>query len=85
MLNQDFETTPRPRVSLTSQPGRGNFYWLRPRDDMTVAHDLDRCDQIRRQRLGVTRSGGRGYTSPTPEDVPLRAWMEEHDNGGVQT
>lgn len=148
-LNQDFEISPRPRVSLkiayfltdTSQPGRGNFYvlpgshlhdefpgsdrkamvdgavpvcvppgtavffdrrlwhsgshnywteprrvlfygysyrWLRPRDDMTVAHYLDRCDPIRQQLLGVTHSGGRGYTSPTADDVPLRAWLEEH-------
>ena len=148
-LNSDFETTPRPMVSLkvaffltdTSEQGRGNFYvvpgshirddfpgedrkepmegavpvlapagsavffdrriwhsasanyweqarrvlfygysyrWLRPRDDMTVDHYLDRCDPIRQQLLGVTHSGGRGYTSPTAEDVPLRTWIEEH-------
>ena len=148
-LNSDFETTPRPMVSLkvaffltdTSEPRRGNFYvvpgshirddfpgedrkepmegavpilapagsavffdrriwhsasanyweqsrrvlfygysyrWLRPRDDMTVDHYLDRCDPIRQQLLGVTHSGGRGYTSPTAEDVPLRTWIEEH-------
>jgi ectoine hydroxylase len=148
MLNQDLESTPRPRVSLkvayfltdTTQPGRGNFYvlpgshlldalpgadrkaqveggipvcvpagtavffdrrlwhsgshnywqeprrvlfygysyrWLRPRDDMTVAHYLDRCNPIQQQLLGVTHSGGRGYTSPTDEDVPLRTWLEQ--------
>lgn len=148
-LNQDFETTPRPMVSLkvaffltdTSEPGRGNFYivpgshvrndfpgpdrkeemegaipvlvpagsavffdrrlwhsasanywdvprrvlfygysyrWLRPRDDMTVDHYLDKCDPIRQQLLGVTHSGGRGYTSPTKDDVPLRAWLDEN-------
>jgi ectoine hydroxylase-related dioxygenase (phytanoyl-CoA dioxygenase family) len=152
MLNQDFETAPRPRVSLkvayfltdTRASGRGNFYvlpgshlqdqfpgtdrkapvtggipvcvpagaavffdrrlwhspsanvwteprrvlfygysyrWLRPRDNMTVAHYLDGCDPIRRQLLGVTHSGGRGYTSPTPEDVPLRGWLETHAGG----
>ena len=135
-LNNDFETSPRPRVSLkiayfltdTREEGRGNFYvlpgshlqddfpgsdrkepvrgcipirvapgtavffdrriwhsasanywteprrvlfygysyrWLRPRDDMQVAHYIDRCDPIRQQLLGVTHSGGRGYTSPT--------------------
>lgn len=148
-LNRDFETTPRPRVSLkvaffltdTSQTGRGNFYvlpgshlsdtfpgadskagiegaapvcvppgtavffdrriwhsgstnywdvprrvlfygyayrWLRPRDDMQVEHYLDRCGPIRKQLLGVSYSGGRGYTSPTDEDVPLKAWIEAH-------
>ena len=148
-LNQDLESSPRPRVSLkiayfltdTTEPGRGNFYvlpgshlldefpgedrkaqveggiavcvpagsavffdrrlwhsgshnywqeprrvlfygysyrWLRPRDDMTVGHYLDRCDPIQQQLLGVTHSGGRGYTSPTDEDVPLRLWLEEH-------
>ncbi|HAA76001.1 TPA: hypothetical protein DCE37_12880 [Candidatus Latescibacteria bacterium] len=153
-LNRDFETVPRPMVSLkvaffltdTSKPGRGNFYvlpgsqlndsfpgedrkqeadgavpvlapagsavffdrriwhsasanywdvprrvlfygysyrWLRPRDDMTVDHFLDRCDPIRQQLLGVTHSGGRGYTSPTTADVPLRAWLEEHVGEGT--
>ena len=153
-LNSDFETTPRPMVSLkvaffltdTSVPGRGNFYvvpgsqirndfpgedrkqemegatpvlapagsavffdrriwhsasanywdvprrvlfygysyrWLRPRDDMTVDHYIDRCDPIRQQLLGVTHSGGRGYTSPTADDVPLRTWLEEHTGDAV--
>jgi ectoine hydroxylase len=154
MLNQDFEVSPRPRVSLkvayfltdTSEPGRGNFWvlpgshlrddfpgedrkglieggvpvcvppgtavffdrrlwhsgshnywseprrvlfygysyrWLRPRDDMTVEHYLADADPIRQQLLGVTHSGGRGYTSPTDEDVPLRAWLEEHAGTAV--
>ena len=64
-----------------------SYRWLRPRDDMTVGHYLDRCDPIRQQLLGVTHSGGRGYTSPTPEDVPLRTWIEEHVSetpGGVR-
>ncbi len=56
-----------------------SYRWLRPRDDMTVAHYLDRCDPIRQQLLGVTHSGGRGYTSPTSEDVPLRVWLEEQE------
>lgn len=148
-LNQDFETDPRPMVSLkvaffltdASEPGRGNFTvvpgsqkmnsfpgedrksmpegaiqacvprggavvfdrrvwhsssnnywdeprrtlfygysyrWLRPRDNMTVAHYMDQCDPIRQQLLGASPSGGHGYTSPKPEDVPLKAWIEEH-------
>jgi ectoine hydroxylase-related dioxygenase (phytanoyl-CoA dioxygenase family) len=55
-----------------------SYRWLRPRDDMSVGHYLEGCDPIRRQLLGVSLSGGHGYSSPQPEDVPLRAWMEEH-------
>jgi ectoine hydroxylase len=63
------------------RPRRVLFYgysyrWLRPRDDMQVAHYLPDCDPIRRQLLGASATGGRGYTSPTAEDVPLKAWME---------
>ena len=55
-----------------------SYRWLRPRDDMTVDHYKDRCDPIRRQLLGYSLTGGHGYTSPKPEDVPLKAWMEEY-------
>jgi ectoine hydroxylase len=55
-----------------------SYRWLRPRDDMSVAHFMDRCDPIRRQLLGASASGGHGYTSPTEEDVPLRVWIREH-------
>ena len=55
-----------------------SFRWLRPRDNMTVGHYLESCDPIRQQLLGVSRSGGHGYTSPTPEDVPLKDWLQEH-------
>lgn len=54
-----------------------SYRWLRPRDDMTVEHVMDRCDPIRQQLLGAS-TGGMGYTSPGPEDVPLKAWMEQH-------
>lgn len=54
-----------------------SYRWLRPRDDMTVDHLMDRCGPIRRQLLGAG-TGGMGYTSPGPEDVPLKAWMERH-------
>ncbi|NKB67375.1 MAG: hypothetical protein GKR89_09970 [Candidatus Latescibacteria bacterium] len=54
------------------------YRWLRPRDDMTVGHYLDRCDPIRRQLLGASPSGGHGYTSPQDQDVPLKTWIEEH-------
>jgi hypothetical protein len=59
-----------------------SYRWLRPRDDMTVSHFMDRCDPIRRQLLGASGDGGfgrgHGYTTPKDEDVPLRAWIEEH-------
>ena len=55
-----------------------SYRWLRPRDNMTVGHYLDRCDPIQRQLLGVSPNGGFGYTSPADEDVPLRAWLREH-------
>ncbi|MEE2992671.1 MAG: phytanoyl-CoA dioxygenase family protein [Gemmatimonadota bacterium] len=55
-----------------------SYRWLKPRDDMTVAHYMDRCDPVRRQLLGDAPSGGHGFTSPEPEDIPLRAWIKEH-------
>jgi ectoine hydroxylase-related dioxygenase (phytanoyl-CoA dioxygenase family) len=54
------------------------YRWLRPRDDMTAARWMDRCDPIRQQLLGASPSGGHGYTSPKEEDVPLRTWIREH-------
>ena len=55
-----------------------SYRWLRPRDDMTVAHYMARCDPIQRQLLGASPSGWHGYSSPRADDVPLRAWMEEY-------
>ena len=54
-----------------------SYRWLRPRDNMTVSHYMDRSDPIRRQLLGAS-SGGLGYTSPSDEDVPLKSWLLEH-------
>ena len=72
-----------PSANYWHQPRRVLFYgysyrWLRPRDDMDVGHLLDGCDPIRRQLLGVSPSGGHGYSSPKDEDVPLKAWMASH-------
>jgi ectoine hydroxylase-related dioxygenase (phytanoyl-CoA dioxygenase family) len=61
-----------------------SYRWLRPRDDMSVGHYLATADPIRRQLLGASNSGGHGYSSPKPDDVPLKAWLEEHlDPQGV--
>jgi ectoine hydroxylase-related dioxygenase (phytanoyl-CoA dioxygenase family) len=54
-----------------------SYRWLRPRDDMTVAHLLDRCDPVQQQLFGVSPNGGFGYTSPTDEDVPLKTWWTQ--------
>jgi len=54
-----------------------SYRWLRPRDDMTVAHYLDAADPVRRQLLGASPNGGFGYTSPAEEDVPLKTWLAE--------
>ena len=51
--------------------------WVRPRDEMTVDRYLDTCSPIQRQLLGHSHTAY-GYTSPAPEDVPLRAWLENH-------
>ena len=55
-----------------------SYRWLRPRDDMTVDRYLAYADPIRRQLLGASPTGGFGYTSPSDEDVPLRAWLVDH-------
>ncbi len=76
------------RIVHSSSPNRGaeirkvlfygySYRWVRPRDEMTVEGLMDRCTPIQRQLLGFSHSV-HGYTSPSPEDVPLRAWLEEH-------
>ena len=55
-----------------------SYRWLRPRDNMTIEGFDDILDPIRRQLFGAAPTGGYGYTSPQPEDVPLRGWLEEH-------
>ena len=65
------------------KPRRMLFYgysyrWLRPRDDITVDRFWESFDPIPRQLFGASTTGGHGYTSPQPDDVPLRAWIEEH-------
>ena len=54
-----------------------SYRWLQPRDDMTVAHFMERANPVRQQIMGKS-TGGHGYTSPSEKDVPLRAWLQEH-------
>lgn len=55
-----------------------SYRWLKPRDNMTVAHYMDKSDDVRKQLLGASPNGGFGFTSPTDEDVPLKTWLEKH-------
>lgn len=55
-----------------------SYRWLRPKDEMTVAHLYPRLDPIRRQLLGDGLSAN-GVYDPSAGDVPLRGWLEEHD------
>lgn len=52
------------------------YRWLRPKDEMTVQGLLDKADPIRRQLLG--HGSANSAYDPTDADVPLRAWLEEH-------
>jgi ectoine hydroxylase-related dioxygenase (phytanoyl-CoA dioxygenase family) len=60
-----------------------SYRWLKPRDNMTVAHYMERCDPVRRQLLGASPTGGFGFTSPSDDDVPLKAWIREHQGEGA--
>ena len=54
------------------------YRWLHARDEMTYPDEwYESADPIMRQMLGHSTSN-HGRTSPGPEDVPLRTWMEEH-------
>lgn len=54
-----------------------SYRWMQPKDDMNVQGLLAAADPIRRQVLGW-RTSADGLYSPTPEDVPLRAFLEKH-------
>ena len=54
------------------------YRWLRPMDYVAMPEEmLAGCDPIRRQLLGDCTSP-MGYQLPEAEDVPLRAWLQEH-------
>jgi len=55
------------------------YRWLRPKDEMTVTHLLDRVDPIRRQLLGCGSSASSAY-DPEETDVPLLTWLQEHQS-----
>ena len=53
------------------------YRWLQPKSAMRLEHLYDTVDPIRRQLLGYCTTAN-GYYDPQPDDVPLRAWMQEH-------
>lgn len=55
-----------------------SYRWLKPKDAMTVEHLYGELDPVRRQLLGDGQSAN-GVYDPTDADVPLRAWLAEHD------
>ena len=55
-----------------------SYRWLKPRDNMTVEHYMDKADPVLKQLLGASPNGGFGFTSPAEEDVPLKQWLVEH-------
>ena len=54
-----------------------SYRWLRPKDNMTVAHLYPRLDPIQRQILGDGLSANGTY-DPADVDVPLRTWLREN-------
>jgi hypothetical protein len=60
------------------------YRWLRPKDEMTVAHLVERAEPVRRQLLGYASCANSAY-DPEAADVPLRGWLQQHhlaDAGG---
>jgi hypothetical protein len=53
------------------------YRWLRPKDEMTVAHLIERCHPVRRQLLGYTSSAS-SADGPEEADDPLRSWLQDH-------
>ena len=54
-----------------------SYRWLRPKDEMTVEHLYPQLSPIERQLLGAGLANS-AY-DPQDEDVPLRAWLANHD------
>ena len=54
-----------------------SYRWLRPKDEMTVEHLYPQLSPIECQLLG-TGPANSAY-DPQDEDVPLRAWLANHD------
>lgn len=53
------------------------YRWLRPKDEMTVGHLVERANPIQRQLLGYSACANSVY-DPEDVDVPLRGWLRGH-------
>jgi ectoine hydroxylase-related dioxygenase (phytanoyl-CoA dioxygenase family) len=70
-------TTNRSTSTRTFVTYGYSYRWLRPKSAMRLDALFDQVDPIRRQLLGYATSAN-GYFDPEPEEVPLRAWTQEH-------
>jgi ectoine hydroxylase len=69
-------------TNLTDADRRILYYgyshrWLRTKSAMDLPASVAGADPVRRQLLGWATSAN-GHFEPTPADVPLRTWIEQH-------
>ena len=55
-----------------------SFRWLANRDDQRIDHFLHRASPIQKQLLGFSHHGAYGSSNSFEDDLPLKAWIEEH-------
>lgn len=73
--------TPTVNVSNTTRYIIFNGYsyrWLANRDEQQIDHLLHRASPIQKQLLGYSHHGAYGSSNSFPDDLPLKAWIEEH-------
>ena len=73
---RSYNNTPIVRKALFYGYG---YRWIRTKDDKTIRPDLfTGCDPVRFQLL-ADGTNYNDYFSPKDGDVPLKVWLEEHD------
>ena len=75
-------TESRGRLNLHDLIGKHDVFmdlmdWPRTKSNMDLDHLYDQVDPIRKQLIGYATNGN-GRFAPLEEDVPLKAWIEEH-------
>ena len=55
-----------------------SFRWLANRDNQQIDHFLHRASPIQKQLLGYSHHGAYGSSNSFADDLPLKAWIEEH-------
>lgn len=53
-----------------------SYRWIKPKDEMSVAHLIPNADPVRAQLLGAGNANS--VYDPLDADVPLRGWLAEH-------